>query len=276
MLDTQTRQKNEPARPVAGRCCVFVSSSDRGRDIFEVVFQNAEAMWRGCDWPRYVGFTGKHPDMYGFTAVAAKGPSNWQGELGDQLDSLPDDIQYVMRMDEDALFLAPVDGAKLNAIVDLMVRDDLSYVRLVPVTRNLPGRVLEYFRRMLDRRPLRPISFSEPYYSSLELVIWKRSYLRSLLRRPGTIWEFEHIVTNERHYAVWERIVDQRQIVTRGQWTLRAPRLLAQQGISLANSTRSFQPRRARLRGMREKISFQVGGFISFRIRRRLNKISRN
>ncbi len=66
------------------------------------------------------------------------------------------------------------------------------------------GRIVEYFRRKLDKRPLRPMSFSEPYYSSVELAIWKRSYLRSLLRQPGSIWEFEHIVTNERHYAVWK------------------------------------------------------------------------
>ena len=158
------------ARGIASRFCVLVSSSDRGCDIFEIVFQNAETIWRDCDWPRYVGFTSQHADMYGFKAIAAKAPSDWRGEVGDYLDALPDHIDYVLRIDEDALFLSPVDGEKLNVIADLMVREDLSYVRLDPVSRNLPGRIIEYFRRKLDKRPLRRLSFSEPYYSSVGLV----------------------------------------------------------------------------------------------------------
>jgi len=258
---------------VRNRFCVLVTSSDRGRDVFEIVFQNAEAMWGGCAWPRFVGFTSKHPDLYGFRAVAAKGPSHWRQEVSDYLDSLPEHIEYVLRIDEDALFRSPVDGKKLNAIAALMISENLSYVSLVPVYRNFAGRTIEYFRRKLDKRPLRQLSFSEPYYSSVALAIWKRSYLRSLLRQPGTIWEFEHTVTNERHYAVWEPVLHQSQIVTKGKWDLRAPRLLAHQALTLANSEREFQTRKSWLRGIRQQITFQLVGFLSFRIRRRLKKV---
>ncbi len=92
----------------------------------------------------------------------------------------------------------------------------MSYVSLLPVYRNVLGRVIEYFRRKLDKRPLRPLAISEPYYSSVALAKWKRSYLRSLLRQPGTIWKFEHTVTDEPHYAVWERVLHQSQIVKMG------------------------------------------------------------
>jgi hypothetical protein len=160
----QPHPEKDQARAAAGRFCVLVTSSDRARDVFEIVFQHAETIWRDCDWPRYVGFTSKHPDMYGFKALAAKRPSDWRGEVGDQLDSLPDEIEYVLRIDEDALFMSPVNGAELNVIADLMVRDDLSYVSLVPVRRNIPGRLIEYFRRMLDKRPLRPRAILQPYY----------------------------------------------------------------------------------------------------------------
>ncbi|HET9800129.1 MAG TPA: hypothetical protein VFP82_00445, partial [Chthoniobacterales bacterium] len=196
MLDTtsKTNLQKGGARVSAGRFCVLVTSSDRARDVFEIVFRNAERIWRDCDWPRFVGFTSKHPDLYGFTALAAKGTSHWRQEVDDYLDALPEEIEYVLRIDEDALFMSPINGDKLNDIADLMVRENLAYVRLVPVTRNFLGRIIEYFRRKLDKRPLRPISFSEPYYSSVELAIWKGSYLRSLLRQPGTIWEFEHVV----------------------------------------------------------------------------------
>jgi hypothetical protein len=178
-----------------------------------------------------------------------------------------------LRIDEDALFMSPVDADKLNDIANLMVRENLSYVSLLPISRNLPGRIIEYFRRKFDKRPLRPLSFSEPYYSAVGLAIWKRSYLRSLLSQPGTIWEFEHAVTNECHYAVWQPILDQDQIVTRGRWAFRASRQLAGQGLSLADSKREFQTLKSWLRGMREWITFQLVGFLSFRIRRRLKRV---
>ena len=258
---------------ISDRFCVLISSSDRGRDIFEIVFQKAETIWCDCNWPRYVGFTSQHPDMYGFKAITAKAPSDWRGEVGDYLDALPDHIDYVLRVDEDALFMSPVDGEKLNAVADLMIRENLVYVSLIPLSRNLPGRIIEYFKHKLDKRPLRRLSFSEPYYSSVGLAIWKRSYLRSLLGQPGTIWEFEHTVTNEPHYAVWERLLDQDQIVIKGRWSRRAARQLARQGVSLDTSTREFQTFGSWLRGIRQKISFEVAGFLSFRIRKKLNRL---
>jgi hypothetical protein len=194
----------------------------------------------------------------------------------DQFEQLPAEIEYVLRIDADALFMAPINGAELNAIADLMVEQDLSYVRLIPVTRNIAGRIIEYFRHKLDGRPLRRISFSEPYYSSVELAIWKRSYFTELLRDPGTQWEFEHTVTSERHYAVWKPVVEQHQIVRRGKWNRNAARLLARQGLSLAHSNREFQSFGEWLRNKREATSFQLAGFLSFRLRRRLKKISRH
>jgi hypothetical protein len=265
----------DPSRRSAGKFCVFITTSDRAFDIFEIVYRNAETVWRGCDWPRYVGLTTDHPDLYGFKVLTAKAPGGWREEMLDQFEQLPAEIQYVLRIDADALFMGPINGAELNAIADLMVERNLSYVRLIPVTRNVGGRLIEYFRKKLDRRPLRRISFSEPYYSSVELAIWKRSYFTGLLRDPGTQWEFEHTVTSERHYAVWKPLVKQHQIVSRGKWSWNAPRLLARQGLSLNGSKREFQSPGSWLRKLREGISFQLTGFLSFRIRRRLNKISR-
>jgi hypothetical protein len=273
-FDAGAQTEEERARRIARRFCVLVSSSDDRRDIFEIVFQNTEKIWRHCDWPRYVGLTTESPDIYGFRVLAAKRSSNWQGELADQLDRLPDGIEYVYLTFEDALFLSPVDGAKLNAVAGLILGQNASYVSLIPLSRNIPGRLVEYFRRKLSKRPLRRLSLSEPYYSSLVAAIWKRSYLRSLLGRPGSIWDFEHNVSGEPHYAVWEPIIDHDQIVTKGQWAFRAERLLANQGISLANSKRGFRTVEAGIRDIRERIVWELGGFLSFRLRRRLKLIS--
>src|SRR5262249_55796264 len=247
---------------------------DHGRDVFEIVFQNAETIWRDCDWPRYVGFTRKGPGKYGFKALAATRPSDWRGELSDQLNSLPDEIEYVLLILEDALFMSPVDGTKLNAIADLIVHKNLYYVSLLPLRRNLPGLAIEYFRRRLSKHPLRRLSSAEPYYSSLGIAIWKRDYLRWFLQQPGSIWDLEHIVSDKPHHAVWTPVFKQEHLVKKGKWTSQAPRYLARQGISFSGSKRGFRPFWSRIRDIREIIVFQTVGFLSFRIRRRLNRVS--
>jgi len=257
------------ARSVASRFCVLVNSSDQARDVFEIVYANSETMWRDCDWPRFVGFTTLQRDLYGFKAVASHGTGGWREQLGAQLDNLPPEIEYVMRLDEDLLFLSPVDGARLDAIAAEMLRADLVYVNLIPVSRSLIGSVVESIRRSLSRQPLRRLSFREPYYSALTPAIWKRSYLRDLLRQPGNVWEFEHIVTDRRHYVVWKPVLDFAALVSKGKWLRRAPQQLERQGLGLGNSQRGFQARGSRLRGLRQRISFALMGHLSFRLRKR-------
>jgi hypothetical protein len=54
--------KTTPVKDRARPSVVLVTSSDQGRDVFEIVFQHADTIWRDCDWPRFVGFASKHPD----------------------------------------------------------------------------------------------------------------------------------------------------------------------------------------------------------------------
>jgi hypothetical protein len=258
---------------MSGKFCVLVAASDRAKDIFDITFQNSETIWRECDWPRYVGFTSKHSDAFGFKSLAAKTDADWRGRLADYLDGLPDTIQYVMLVVEDYLFTAPVNGTELNALADLIVRNDLAYVRLIPVGRNLYGRGIECLRRVLDKRPLRPLARSEPYYSSLNIAIWKRDYLRSLVRRPGTVWQFEHGVSAEQHYAVWQPAVRYESLVGKEKWYRQTPRLLAEQGLSLGDSKRELQSLRFELQAIRERLVFQVFGYLSFRLRKRFNRL---
>jgi len=275
LVERQTHQQSELPRASAGPFCVFVASGDSRRDIFEIVFQNAERIWHDCYWPRYVGFTSKHPNLYGFATVAAKNPSDWRGELGEQLDQLSPDIRYVLLIIEDFFFTSPIDAKKLRAVADYILKHDLAYVRLVPVARNLFGRAVEFIRRKIDKRSFRILKPSEPYYSSVEVAIWRRDYLRQLLRVPGSIWEFENMVGPERHYAVWEPIAHYRALVSRGKWNYSARRLLVQQGYSLNGSTRPHLSLASLPRRMRTRIIFSVFGYLSYRLRRSLNRLPR-
>jgi hypothetical protein len=258
--------------PLANSFCVLVASADETLDIFDVVFQNAETIWRDCDWPRYAGFTTQQPDRFGFHVISAN-KADWRERVCGQLDCLPQNIRYVLLPIEDFFLTAPVNGAELNAVAEQVRRGNLAHVRLVPISRSILGYGLEWLRRTFTKEPLRPLAFSEPYYSSVEPAIWRRDYLRALLQQPGTIWQFEYTIGPERHYAVWRPVVRYRALVGRAKWYRFAPALLARHGLSLANSRRGRQTLRFTLRTMRQTLTFRIFGYLTYRIRRRLNKL---
>ena len=259
---------SDPAKSV----CVLVASADETLDIFNVVFQNAETVWRDCNWPRYAGFTTQQPDRFGFRMVAAN-HADWRDRVCGQLDRLPENVRYVLLLIEDFFLTAPVDGAALNAIGEQVLRRDLAHVRLVPISRSVLGSGLEWLRRTFGKQPLRRLAFSEPYYSSVEPAIWRRDYLRALLRQPGTIWQFEYTIGPEPHYAVWRPVVRYRPLVGKAKWYRFAPRLLARHGLSLGTSQRPLQTWRFTLNTMRQALMFRILGYLNYRLRRRRNRL---
>ena len=112
--NSETLPERTLRRAIASGFCVLVNSSDQACDVFEIVYGNSETMWRGCEWPRFVGFTGPHRSLYGFEAVASNVAGGWREQLGAQLDSLPAKIDYVLRLEEE---LADALGATVEVRV---------------------------------------------------------------------------------------------------------------------------------------------------------------
>ncbi len=244
---------------------VLVACADSRRDIFDTCFAHSERIWADCRWPRYVGLNTPGPDLYGFKVIAAP-PLDWCKQVAAYLDVLPDTITHVLLMVEDVLFMAPVDDAVLNYTVARAIAAGIRYLRLVPVRRNLIGRFVEYWN--WDDGDFRKINRDEPYYASTEMVIWERNYLRQMLDYKNDAWSFENMVTGVDHYATWEPMFDQHQIVSKGRWARVSPKLLAKAGLAIQGN-RPLQTARSHLRGLRENLSFNLFGFTSFRIKRK-------
>ena len=260
--------------------CVLVASADNRRDIFNICFANSERIWAGCQWPRYVGLTTPQPDVYGFRVVTSP-QMDWAAAVTDYINALPADHRYILLMVEDVLFMRPVNNAMLNEISLAVANCNLDYVRLVPLRRSWFRRLTELLKPELSNF-LRYIRPTEPYFSSTEMVIWKREYLLEQLSHGDDAWSFEHRVTSRDHWAVGFPVFDQHQIVQKGRWNWDAPRLLAKflgypqlapEITRILRRTRPFQTLAARLRGHRENISFALFGFTSFRVRRWLGQM---
>ena len=272
--EQQGKFEKTRTRLSAGRFCVLVTSSRSGARCLRDHLSERRNRFGAIAIGRVLSvLQASIRTCTAFTAVAAKGPSHWRQEVIDYLDALPEHIEYVLRIDEDALFMSPVDGDKLNGIADLMVRENLCYV--------------SWFRSA-EIFPAVSSNISGAHSTSARCARYRS---RNLIIRQST-WPFGSAAICDR-YCISQgtfgnlntrsptnattRFGSRCSIKTkssrRGRWAFRARRRLARQGLSLAHSRREFQTLRSWLRGMRERITFQLRGFLSFRIRRRLKRV---
>ncbi len=96
------------------------------------------------------------------------------------LDLIPH--EYVLYAQEDYFINDTVDAAMIDEFVALMERDRISHISLTRGGR--PGTKSQY--QFLDR-----IGQRAPYRINAQAGLWRRSALRSYLRRHETVWEFE-------------------------------------------------------------------------------------
>ncbi len=246
--------------------CVLVACSDDRKDIFDICFAHSDRIWRDYQLPRYVGLTSAQPDQHGFKVVTSP-HKEWRKAVADYVDALPGEIEYILLMVEDVLFLEPVNCTELIFLARDMRKNKMLYLRLAPLCRNWLGWLMDVWDTGLDMNDYRKIPRNEPYYSSTEMVIWDRNYLRRLLEYPVDAWSFEHIVNSD-HWAVWKRFLNQHQIVQKGHWNRAAPRLLRKQDLSIGRNSRPFQTWSAWLRGHWQNLNFALFGFTSVRIKR--------
>jgi hypothetical protein len=219
---------------------VFVCSSDSRRDVLDRVLPSIAKFWPDRPYPLYVGLNSAGRPLPIGTAVLAPA-SEWHRESAQQLAQIAED--YVIVVLDDFLFGAPVDQARIADLVSAASSSALTYLRLTPLGRSL-------FARLTGQRPpeLQPgierIRPRRPFYSGLQIAIWRKQHLQSMLRRPLTIWEFEHCcVPGSVHGAIKDRPpIVYRHLVERGRWLPDARSLLRRGGFPTELGERPVWP----------------------------------
>jgi hypothetical protein len=245
---------------------VFIASSDNTRDVFIRVFPSLLRHWPECRYPIYAGFNQPVPTGGGFTPVYAPA-SGWRDELAAQLEQVRAD--HVLMLLDDFLFLGSVDAARIAELIEIAARQDLPYLRLIPVRRALlPRFALRWLRR--GEAALEPVPESDPYYTSLQAVIWRRSYLLECLRLEKNIWKFEELrPPGGVHYAVSRHPpIPYRHVVEKGRWLPDARWLLRRAGMRDDLGSRLRWPWRYHLRRCAGLLWFEAFGYSLMRIRR--------
>lgn len=209
---------------------VFVCGSDNRIDILERTLPAIQKYWPACRYPIHVGLNScKRALPVGAPVIAP--PSEWRHEFGQQLSRI--EHEHLIVLLDDFLIQAPVDQDRLASLVEDAVRLNLDYLRLIPLGRSLlaravgsrPAQIAPGIERIGDRHP---------FYSALQIAIWRKRHLLSMLEQPLSIWEFEHqSLRAASHCAIaGDPPIVYRHLVEKGRWLPYAPSLLSRAGFA--------------------------------------------
>jgi len=204
--------------------CIFISSSDNTFDVYKKLEDNFK-LSLPCDFVKtYVGCN--TPKVGGHFELVLAPVDNWNTELKHQIEQLPIEIDYIVLVLDDFWFKNKLDYNELKYHLEFVKSVDADYLRLVPLKRSLFGSILLKIKGVFSHEPMK-FENTEPYYSSLQVAIWKRQYLLDLLGFAKNIWHFEHLVKdNSKHFAVRDVIADYTHLVEKGKWLWFASKFL--------------------------------------------------
>lgn len=243
---------------------VFVASSDNTADVLQRVFPAFMKFWPDCVYPVYVGLNERNLPWDGPRVVRAP-RSEWRTELKAQLGQLDED--RVILILDDFLIQGPVDHEKVADLVRLCFEHEWPYLRLIALERAFIARFMHKALLVPDT-VAEPIPVGMPYFSSLQISIWKKSHLEASLGVPGSIWQFEQLaLQNARHYAVTgSACIPYRHLVEKGKWLPDAADRLAAAGLPTDLGSRPVWSNRMRLRQGWAKAQFELIGYGAMRL----------
>jgi hypothetical protein len=252
-------EQQELLTDLTSNVAVLVCSSDSRRDVLERALPSLFKYWPDCPYPIYVGLNSDHDLGPKISTLVAR-PSEWRVECLEQIAKMSE--QYLILVLDDFLFQAPVNQNELSTLVAAAVHSNLAYLRLVPLGRSIFERLFELTRTppLVD---IRVIKENRPFYSSLQIAIWNRNHLSSLLGVPGSIWNFEHNRMHDvTHYAITcGPPILYSHLVEKGRWLPYAKPLLRQAGLPADLGTRPVWSRWMNLRLLLDKLRFLVLGY---------------
>jgi hypothetical protein len=262
-----TGQTVEARLPV-NQTVVLLSSSDNTIDVGVQVAAAFDRLWPDCPYARFALTTSvQRPwPIPGWNHIVAGHALGWREELRLGLLALPVHVRHILLVLDDFLVLAPVDTARVVSLVKEAESRDLPYLRLKPVDRSIAGKLIW---RVQTKPGITALKSSEPYYASLQLAVWRRNHLLTMLSQPGSIWDFEHQrISAETHYAVTRKgPIRYVHVVEKGKWMPYAAWAFSQAGVPFDRGMRAAWGRRYMVLHMINKVRFALFGYSFMRLR---------
>jgi hypothetical protein len=224
---------------------VLVCSCDKYRDVWAPFFTLYFRYWPDCPYPIYllsntVGF-----DDPRVSNLLVGDDRDWTSNLISALKQIPETT--VMIFMEDYFLYRPVETEAVRQLASMMSVRKWGYLRLFPV----PG--ADHATEAVASKPLGPLEFGAPYRVSLQLALWTKDLLASLLLPGESAWQLE-LVGSRRSDTLrqefFSMVRDSLEFVPisyfctaveKGRWVPGALRLLKSEGVEIDLSRRGIQ-----------------------------------
>jgi hypothetical protein len=242
----------------APRIAVFISCSDSRHDVLERVLPSILKFWPDCPYPIFVGTNSPLDKWPNVTSLLAK-PQGWRAECLTQVARIQ--ATHLIVILDDFLFQGPVDQDLLSVLVSKVTESSIAYLRLLPMGKSLRQRVTGTRNHTAEQ--VQRIEPGRPFYSCLQIAIWKKQHFESMLKLQGSIWDFEHQrIPKVDHYSInGPSPFAYRHIVEKGRWLPDAKSLLRGAGLPSDLGTRPRWPKWAYLRLLFDHVRFLLLGY---------------
>ena len=162
------------------RTAILVVTCERFKQVWAPFFILFRRFWSDCPYKVYLGTDkGSYP---GVETIQCGEDKSWSTNVIRILHEI--NAERIMMFVEDFIIKAPVDTDRVRRLVRHAYDHDIGYLRLCPC----PGPSGDVWPRADE---LGTISMDDDYRCSLQLAIWDKTLLLSLLKEGESPWDME-------------------------------------------------------------------------------------
>ena len=222
-----------------GTVAVLVVSCDKYRDLWAPCFTLFFRYWADCPYPVYLlSNSEKYPDTRVMPLTVGR-DRNWSSNLAYAMRKITN--QLILVMMEDYLLDGPVDTSRILFLENYMKLRKAGCLRLFPS----PGPD----STCPDNPQVGELRKGAPYRLSLQVAIWDKHTLLSLLRWGETAWDLEVLGSRRTNsldapfLSVQRNIpaITYRNAIIRGEWDPRVLEFCQQQNVTLEQRNRPLR-----------------------------------
>ncbi len=163
---------------------VLVNSCDRYEKLWPVFFETFHRFFPNCPYDICLNTETKtfsFPDLSLKCLHAKKANLTWSARLKDALDQI--DTPYVLPILDDFILEEPVKAEIVSQCIERMKQDPrIGVVSLVVGQGIAPDKTYPEWEKQ-DKK--------KPYRINCQVAVWKKDYLKKILRDFESPWEFE-------------------------------------------------------------------------------------
>lgn len=163
---------------------MLILSCDKFSDLWDGHIKLLEQNWPNRDMKTYIVTDSPSSKSYpGIEILSAGTEVEWSDRLAYALKHV--DTDYVFITLDDYFLIKKVDDQSIAALMEMMEKENIDYVRLFPRPKKATMEELRGYKKV------HKVDISRNYSVNLYSGLWNKDFLKSALRIPLNAWKFE-------------------------------------------------------------------------------------